>query len=188
MLGKPVQIDPEDVIPAKEETPHPIGNALATFFSGIAGMDYETIMAAHAQGAGFGVIAQSLWLTAKLEGDTKIFKALIKAERTGDFSAFILEDGSSPKNWGQLRIEILDQHPGNNVGVVISDRDNNTNGNGLDHNGNGSPNGNAHGPGNNANGSDHGNGQSEDNNGNGSNHGNGNGNRGGNDNGNGKGK
>ncbi len=70
-------------------------------------MDYETIMSAHEQGVGFGAIAQALWLTTKLEGNAEIFEILIEAKQTGDFSAFVLEDGSSPENWGQLRKAII---------------------------------------------------------------------------------
>jgi len=192
VLGKPVEIDPADVIPATEETPHPLGNALATFFADIDGIDYETIMAAHEQGVGFGVIAQGLWLTTKLEGNAEIFEALLEAKQTGDFSAFILEDGSSPKNWGQLRIAILDQDPRNNVGIVVSSQDNTTNGNGQNHNGNSSDNNgngseNGNGQGNGGNGSNNDNGNGQGNNGNSSDHGNGNGGGNGNGNGNGDG-
>src|SRR5918996_2651713 len=59
-LGKLVEIDLATVIPTQEENQHPIGSALATFFSDVAGIDYETIMASHEQGVGFGVIAQTL--------------------------------------------------------------------------------------------------------------------------------
>ncbi len=149
-LGQPVEIDSSSIIPTRQELEHPVGSALATFFAGIAGMDYETVMTAHEQGAGFGVIAQALWLTTKLEGDAEIFEALVEAKQTSDFSAFIFEDGSLPKNWGQLRKAILDKDQKNSVGVVMSDPDhNNGNGNGQDNNGNGSENGNGNGNGNN---------------------------------------
>ncbi len=179
-LGQPVEIDSSNIIPTRQEIEHPVGSALATFFAGIAGMDYETVMTAHEQGAGFGVIAQALWLTTKLEGDAEIFEALVEAKQTSDFSTFILEDGSSPENWGQLRKAILDTDPNNSVGVIMSNQDNNGNGsnngngNGQDNNGNGSDNGNDNG--NNGNGSDHGNGNGSGNeNGHGNDHGNGNG-------------
>jgi len=146
-LGKPVEIDPSSVIPTQDENQHPIGSALATFFSEIDGIDYETIMTAHGQGVGFGVIAQTLWLTTKLEGNAEIFETLIHAKQTGDFSAFILDDGSSPENWGQLKKAILDKDKKNNLGVVISNSDNNGNGsgNGSGNNGNGNGNGNSNG-------------------------------------------
>src|SRR5215216_5601097 len=154
-LGKPIDIDPSSVIPIQEENQHPIGSALATFFSDIDGVDYETIMAAHEQGIGFGVIAQSLWLTTNLEGNVEIFEALIHAKQTGDYSAFILEDGSSPENWGQLRKAILGNDKKKNLGIVISNSGNNGNGNG-----------NGNGQGNNDNGNASGNGQQNGNNGN----------------------
>lgn len=81
-LGKAIEIDRADVLPDQEENQHPVGSALATFFSDIAGLDYESIMAAHKQGIGFGTIAQSLWLTKKLEGNLKVFEALLKAKQT----------------------------------------------------------------------------------------------------------
>jgi hypothetical protein len=133
-LGKPVEIEPSIVIPSQAETQHPIGSALATFFAEIEGIDYETIMSAHDQGVGFGVIAQMLWLTTKLEGDAEIFGELVHAKQTGDFSAFILADGSTPQTWGQLTKAILDKNEKNNLGVVISSAHNN--GNGIN-NGNG---------------------------------------------------
>jgi hypothetical protein len=141
-LGKPVEIDTERIIPVQEENQHPVATALATFFSDINGMDYEMIMAAHEQGIGFGVIAQTLWLTTKLEGDAAIFETLIEAKQTGDFSDFILENGSSPENWGQLKKAILDQGKPNSVGVVVSNSDRHGNGNNQSNNGNGSENGN----------------------------------------------
>ena len=161
-LGKPIDIDSSAVIPVQEENQHPIGSALATFFSDIDGVDYEAIMAAHEQGVGFGIIAQSLWLTTKLDGDVEIFEALIQAKQTGDYSAFLLEDGSSPENWGQLRKAILGNDKKKNLGVVLSHPGNNGNGNGngngQGNNGNGNGNGNGHGNGH-GNGNGNGNGE-----------------------------
>lgn len=128
-LGKPVEIDPSQIIIAKEEDQHPVGSALATFFSYIAGMDYETIMSVHEQGTGFGAIAQALWLTTKLEGDAETFEALITAKQTGDYSGFTLEDGSIPENWGQLRRAVLDKGK-HGLGVVMSNQNDHENGNG----------------------------------------------------------
>jgi hypothetical protein len=146
-LGKPVELDPSSIIPTRVEDQHPVGSALATFFSDIDGLDYETIMAAHRQGAGFGVIAQTLWLTTKLEGNAEIFETLIDAKQTGDFSAFILEDGSSPENWGQLKKAILANDKKKNLGIIMSNSHNNGNGsgNGQGNNGNNNGNGNSNG-------------------------------------------
>jgi hypothetical protein len=169
-LGQPVEIDPSTVLPTQEESRNPIGNALATFFSAIEGLDYEAIMAAHEEGVGFGILAQALWLTTKLEGNAEVFEALIQAKQTGDYSAFILEDGSSPENWGQLQKAILDKDKKNGLGVVISNSPNHGNGteNGGNGNGNNINNGNGNGNGNSG----------------GNGNGNGNGNGGGNGNGN----
>jgi hypothetical protein len=184
-LGKPFEIEPSKLIPSHDENEHPIANALATFFSDVDGIDYEAIMTAHEQGLGFGVIAQALWLTTKLEGDAEIFEELIHAKQTGDFSAFILEDGTSPANWGQLKKAILEKGKKNGLGLVISNS--NDHGNGNDNggeNGNNGENGNGGGNGNGGNnngGSNNsgGNGNGEGNT-SGGNHSGGNGNRGGN--------
>lgn len=146
-LGKYVEINSSYIMPTRQENQNPVGNALATFFSKVDGLDYETIMATHAQGIGFGVIAQALWLTTKLEGDVEIFEALIDARESGDFSAFVMEDGSTPANWSQLRKAILSKDKQNNVGVVISNTDTSENGsgNGQGNHGSGSENGNGNG-------------------------------------------
>lgn len=168
-LGKSVEIDPSSMIPAQGQNEHPIANALATFFSDVDGIDYETIMAAHEQGTGFGVIAQSLWLTTKLEGNAEIFEQLIHAKQTGDFSSFILEDGSTPENWGQLKKAILEKDKKNGLGVVISNSNNPGNGNGNTPGNNGNGNnggdgnggGNGNGDGNNGGGNDNGGGNGD---------------------------
>ena len=151
VLGKEVEIDPTNVIPEQEENQHPVGNALATFFSDIQGVSYESVMSMHEQGVGFGVIAQTLWLTRKLDGDVEIFQTIVNAKQTGDYSAFILEDGTTPKNWGELRKLILDKE--NNLKIVKSNQENTENGseinNGNSNNGmNGSGGGNDDGGGN----------------------------------------
>ncbi len=106
-LGKRIEIDPAMVLPDQQEDRHPVGDALATFFSDVPGMNYETIMAAHDKGVGFGVIAQALWLTKELEGNSEIFEKLLTAKETDDYSEFTF-DGVAPKNWGQLRKAIMD--------------------------------------------------------------------------------
>lgn len=125
-LGKTVEIDPATVIPNQEEHQHPVASALATFFSDIEGIDYDTIMSAHESGVGFGVIAQALWLTSELGGDSQLFQDLLYAKQHNDYSAFsdFTKDGTPPKNWGQLRKTLLSQK---GLGVVMSNHD--TNGN-----------------------------------------------------------
>ena len=136
ILGQPVEIDPTMVITDEQMKQHPVGNALATFFSDINDLDYETIMAAHENGTGFGVIAQALWLTRKLDGAADLFVAIIEAKRTKDFSAFVLEDGTIPANWGQFKKAIMDGKKGK-PGIAMTDQGNNGSGNNGNGNGNG---------------------------------------------------
>jgi hypothetical protein len=138
-LGKMIEIDPDDVIPAEERSQHPVGSALTTYFSDIAGLDYESIMAVHEQGIGFGAIAEMLWLTRKLEANLQVFETLVHARQTGNYEAFILADGSTPKNWGQLRKSILENS--NALVLVLSNKEKNDGNSG---NGGGNGNGNGH--------------------------------------------
>ena len=132
ILGQLIEVEPIMVITDEQEKQHPVANALATFFSDIAELDYETIMAVHDEGTGFGVIAQALWLTRKLNGSTEIFLTIIDAKKTKDFSAFVLEDGTIPANWGQLKQAILNEKNGKPT-VTLAD---NNNGGGNENNGN----------------------------------------------------
>jgi hypothetical protein len=122
-LGKQVEISPEMILPDKDQDRHPVGNALATFFSDIEDLDYDTIMLAHSDGIGFGVIVQALWLTSKLEGNAEVFQALLLAKETGDYTAFALEDGTTPKNWAELRKELFDGKKPANLGAIMSNQD-----------------------------------------------------------------
>jgi hypothetical protein len=175
-LGMMVQIDPAVSIAENEADLHPVGDALATFFSEIT--DYETIMAARAEGIGFGVIAQTLWMTQILSEDfemdtSELFAAILEAKSTGDYTAFELGDGSTPNNWGQFRKAVLDGHKKGNLGIVMANKDEEeSNGSGV----NGAGNGNGQGSGNgNGQGNNNGNGQ-DNNNGNGNGNGQGHGN------------
>jgi hypothetical protein len=122
-LGTEVSIDPATIIPEEETPQHPVGLVLSIFFSDI--IDYETIMAVHDDGTGFGVLAQALWLTLKLEGDSDAFLAVINAKKTKDFSAFVLEDGTTPQNWGQFKKAVLNGDKKANLGVIMSNKDKN---------------------------------------------------------------
>ncbi len=132
-LGETVDIDPTTVIPDQQEPQHPVGGALATFFSDIGGLDYDTIMSARGDGVGFGVIAQALWVTSELGGDSQLFKDLLYAKQHNDYRAFrdFTEDGTIPKSWGQLRKALLGKK---SLGIVMSNQDNN--GNHANENGN----------------------------------------------------
>lgn len=119
-IGMEVNIDPSLVIPDEEEEEqgmkHPVAYALSLFFDKIT--DYDTIMAAHEDGTGFGVIAQALWMTQKMEGDSDVFLAILEAKKTGDYSAFALEDGTIPQNWGQFKKVLKEKKA--NLGAVMS--------------------------------------------------------------------
>ena len=145
-IGSTVNIDPATVIPAEEEKEHPVGSALANFFSELLGVDYETIMEYHENGTGFGVITQALWLTNQLGGDTSTFTALLDAKKSGDYSGITLADGSTPGNWGEV---VKSLKKGENLGSVKSGKVNSnststdqTNGNGNDKGNGNSKNGN----------------------------------------------
>ena len=127
ILGKLIEIEAASVI-NDELHQHPVADALATFFSDIADLTYDTIMASHGDGNGFGVIAQALWLTRKLDGNAEVFLAIIDAKKTKDFSAFVFEDGTTPANWGQFKKAVMDGKKSKS-GLVLSDVDNNGNSN-----------------------------------------------------------
>ena len=121
-IATEVSIDPGMIIPSpeepvEEEAQHPVGSALGDFFGELVGVDYDVIMGSHEDGFGFGVIAQALWLTNQVEGDTETFTALLEAKRSGDYSGITLADGSTPDNWGDV-VKSLKQ--GENLGSVIS--------------------------------------------------------------------
>ena len=164
-IGQTVEIDPTTVIPdegEEEETDvHPISALLSAFF----GEESSVIDGYHEDGFGFGVIAQALWMSQNLGGDPSLTAEILEAKETGDYSAFILPDGTSPTNWGQFRKAVLSKK--NNLGVVVSGQAESPAdvqpGNG---NGNGHGNGNGQGNGGNGGGNGQGNGN-----------GNGNGNR-----------
>jgi hypothetical protein len=128
--GTTIEIDPSKVIPDVPEEPpvegkqHPVGSALSDFFSDLLGVDYETIMEYHEEGVGFGVIAQALWMTKALEGDSETFAAILEARQNRDYSGIELPDGSTPQNWGQFRKALLKdpEKAKQNLGAIMSGR------------------------------------------------------------------
>jgi hypothetical protein len=122
-VGSEVTVEPEDIIPGdgegEEESEHPVGSALSEFFSEMLGVDYDTIMEQHDDGFGFGVIAQALWLTNQIEGDSETFVALLEAKESGDYSNITLADGSTPDNWGDV---VKSLKKGEKLGSVMSDK------------------------------------------------------------------
>lgn len=137
-----IEISPEMLIPEVEENQHPVGSALATYFSDIPGLGYDTIMNAHQEGNGFGVIAHVLWLTQKLGGDAEDFLTVLAAKQSGDFSNIQLTDGTQPLNWGQFKKAVMDGDKKGNLGIVISNNNNGTDQGNAGNNGIASDNGN----------------------------------------------
>ena len=135
-LVDPVEIDPAMVIPdeTEEEKQHPVGSAISNFFEDVLGVDYETVMEYHDQGAGFGVIAQALWMTnalndagetePTLEDSAALFAAILDAKLNNDFSAITLPDGTVPQNWGQFRKAVMKDREKSkeNLGAIMSGR------------------------------------------------------------------
>ncbi|HEU0295653.1 MAG TPA: hypothetical protein VFR47_23135 [Anaerolineales bacterium] len=158
------QVGPVFAAPAQDPSltgEHPVASALAEYFSqlGVA-VNYDMIMVEHEQGFGFGVIAQSLWLTLKINATdpTITFQMILAAKKDGDYSKFFPVGTTPPTNWGQFRKLILDGDKKNGLGAVMSEKEhgnnpggngnNQENGNGNGGNGNGYGQGNGHGNGN----------------------------------------
>ncbi len=115
-IGQPITIDPSLVI-VDEEPFNPVAGLLAAFF----GVDNASINQYHEDGYGFGVIAQALWMAQGLQETNPAVTAglILEAKKTGDYSAFILPDGSTPTNWGQFKKAALGKDK-KNLGVIVS--------------------------------------------------------------------
>lgn len=129
-LGHPVEIKMAMVVPSKAENQHPVASALATFFSDLGDEQslYSTIMDAHRDGVGFGVIAQLLWLTKEIpDSSLEDFQTLLQAKQQGDYTgfAFVDENGKTitPKNWAELRKAILAGKKIGHLGRMLSNKD-----------------------------------------------------------------
>jgi hypothetical protein len=158
---------------------HPVASALAEYFSdlGVA-VNYGMIMTAREKGFGFGVIAQSLWLTFKINATdpTITFQMILDAKKDGDYSKFFPDGTTPPTNWGQFRKAILNGDKKNNLGEVLDHKDKEHGNNGNEGgqgsgNGGGQGNGGGNGQGN-GNGGGQGNGGGNGNGGGGGNGGN----------------
>jgi hypothetical protein len=114
-VGQTVEIDPTTVIPEEEEAIHLIAAILASFF----GEDPSVVNGYHEDGFGFGVIAQAMWIAEGLNGDASTAGLILEAKETGDYSAFVLPDGSTPTNWGQFKKAALGKDK-KNLGIIVS--------------------------------------------------------------------
>src|SRR5258706_16452448 len=77
-------------------------------------MDYQD------EGAGFGVIAQALWMSTKSAGAIS-FDDIMNAKLNNDYTGITLKDGSHPANWGQFKKAILQGEKNNSLGDIMSD-------------------------------------------------------------------
>ena len=142
--GTGIYVVNETMLSAEAEKEHPVGSALSEFFSNFLGVScgettpvettgaetsgegcYGTIMQYHEEGAGFGVIAQALWMANALESDTVSFSTIMEAKINKDFSTIEMPDGSTPTNWGQFQkaVKSLDsdsEKTKNNLGAIKS--------------------------------------------------------------------
>jgi hypothetical protein len=74
----------------------------------------------HEDGYGFGVIAQAMWMSKSLgEGDMADSGLILEAKKTGDYSAFVLPDGSTPTNRGQFKKAVMGKDK-KNLGFIVS--------------------------------------------------------------------
>ena len=141
-VGQPVEIDPATVLPEEEVDVHPIAAILASFF----GMEAGVVQGYHEDGFGFGVIAQALWIAKGLNDDPTTAGLILEAKRTGDYSAFILPDGSIPTNWGQFKKAAMGKEK-KNLGLIVSGHVENDDEDGQQKNGNGNGQGKDNNPG-----------------------------------------
>ena len=119
-LGMEIEFPLSQAIPPNGDgdMTHPVGSALSSFFSeNIPGINYEMIMDAHTNGYGFGILAQALWLTQKLGGDSSLLLDILEAKTSGDYSVFFPEDATIPSSWGQFRQMVMER---GSLGMVIS--------------------------------------------------------------------
>lgn len=147
-INQPIEIDPTTVIvdeDTTEEAVNPVAAILASFF----GVDANVVNEYHEDGFGFGVIAQALWIAQGLNGDVSTAGLILEAKQSGDYSAFVLPDGSTPTNWGQFKKAALGKDK-KNLGIIVSGHAETGDDDTLNtqEHGNGKDNGNGHGHGN----------------------------------------
>jgi hypothetical protein len=157
MIGQPITIDPAKVLSGLTE--NPVAAAIAEYFK----IDYAAIEALHADGFGYGVIAQACYLSTELTGNASLCGSILTAKQSGDFSKITLPDGSTVTNWGQLKKVVMDKGHPKNLGAIVSgkaqgagagqaaDKSNNGNDNKNDKGNNGKNEGKGKGKGNNGN-------------------------------------
>ena len=120
-IGTVVTITPGSVVTSPEQHPflNPVGEAIANFF----GVDPAEIASQHAEGAGYGVIAQACWMSYRIVGDASICTAIVDAKLSKTVQEITLPDGStiSISNWGQFKKAYSDKKADHqNLGGIMS--------------------------------------------------------------------
>jgi hypothetical protein len=116
LTGTPAPTVTPTVTPT-ETVQNPVGAVIASFF----GLDYSDVEDLHQDGTGYGVIAQACWMSYELNGDASACADIVAAKKSGDYSAFVLPDGSTPTNWGQFKKALSDnKNAFQTLGAVVS--------------------------------------------------------------------
>ena len=128
--GNSIEVDPSNVIldeAVEEPDVHFISSLLADFFfDGDPEMavlidSFHTGDNEEGKVYGFGVIAQSLWMSSNLNdgtADATLAAAIMEAKQSGDYSAFFEEGEEVPANWGQFKKAVSEKK--NNLGSIVS--------------------------------------------------------------------
>jgi hypothetical protein len=128
VVGQSISIDQSlvftDPCKSSEGADQLVGKALTDFFCGSLGVDYRTIQDFHANGFGYGEIAQACFMAQALGGDAALCESILNDKKMGDFSSLVLPNGDTPTNWGQLKKEVLRQEIKSltNLGAIVSGR------------------------------------------------------------------
>lgn len=117
MIGTEIVLDATLILDSS--TFGKIVSKLGAFFGSTLGVDFATLQTYQAEGYGYGVITQASWMAAMLGGDAETLAQILAAKSSGDFSAFVLADGSTAANWGQLRKALLTDGK-QNLGQIMS--------------------------------------------------------------------
>ena len=108
---------------ACEGTAHPVAGALCGVFFPSMGVGGEMITGWHADGYGFGVIAQALFMAKQLDGDTAMAELILQAKKEGNYGGFG-EEYVEITNWGQFKKAVTsgEDKSMTNLGAVMSGR------------------------------------------------------------------
>jgi hypothetical protein len=102
---------------------HPVVGALCGVFFAYLGASAETIAGWHADGFGFGVITQALFMARQLEGDMTMAGLILEAKKSGDYSGFG-DEYAEITNWGQFKKAVMagEDKSMTNQGAIMSGR------------------------------------------------------------------